>query len=189
MDPAETQEATETLEQLKKRLARDVADMVKVLTADAPVFLKRPVRTVFERSDAADALDDAAVSALKAATDEASAHVEEELREALSLFDIWTWDETPVPTNPTGLDAHPRVAPVLAKVGEAVAKVLDAHGLSPQAEITYQLPTYFVAGHFMKSLVADYWRVLADFHSLSVRLEEESQSDQRETRRARWDSA
>ena len=188
MDPTQTREAAETLKQLEERLSRDVADMVKVLTADVPVFVKRTIRTAFERSDAADSLDDAAVKALKAATADASARLEAELQEKLTPIEVWTWGDTPVPVAPAGLDVHPRVGPVLATVGEGVAAILEEHGLS-HGPVSYQLPTYFVAGHFMKSLVADYWRVLADYHALSLRLQEEAQADQRETRRARWDSA
>jgi len=190
MDAAEAEEARQTLAQLEDRLRRNVNDMVKVLVADAPVFAKRAVRRVFERSAVSDGLDDAALKALKDGTDAMASAVAAQLGERLSPFEAWAWTGADVPASRDSLDAHPTVSEALAAVGQAIGALLDEHGYTEaeRGPIAYQLPAYFVAGQFMQSLVADYWRVLADHHELDKRLREEALSTERTSRRSRWDS-
>ena len=189
MDAAEAEEARQTLAQLEDRLRRNVGDMVKVLVADAPIFAKRAVRRVFERSAVSDGLDDAGLKALKDGTDAMASAVADRLNERLSPFEAWAWTGADVPTSDS-LDPHPTVSETLADVGNSVATLLGEHGYSEaeRGPIAYQLPAYFVAGQFMQSLVADYWRVLADHHALDKRLREEALSTERTSRRSRWDS-
>lgn len=189
MDAAEAEEARQTLAQLEDRLRRNVSDMVKVLVADAPVFARRAVRRVFERSPVSDGLDDAALKALKDGTDTMANTVADRLGERLSPFEAWAWTGGDVPLTRDSLDAHPAVSKCLAEIGQSIAALLDTHGYSEadRGLITYQLPAYFVAGQFMQSLVADYWRVLADHHELDKRLQEEALSTERTSRRSRWD--
>ncbi len=191
MDAVEAEEARQTLAQLEDRLRRNVSDMVKVLVADAPVFAKRAVRRVFERSAVSDGLDDAALKSLKAGTDAMADAVRDQLKERLSPFEAWTWAGGAVPTSRDSLDAHPTASEALAAVGQSVAVLLEEHGYNEaeRGTIAYQLPAYFVAGQFMQSLVADYWRVLADHYDLDCRLREEALSTERTSRRSRWDSA
>ncbi len=192
MDPADVQGDRLAAKQLEARLRREVGDMVKVLVADVPVFFRRTVKDVFERSPKADDLDDAALKALKVATQAESEKLAQAIEDQLGSFEVWGWREGPVPTDSDDLHAHPQVGAILGQVETALQTLVEAHGL-PKADLgkdgDYRLPSYFVAGHFMKSLVANYWRALADYHQLSARLQEEAQADQRERRRTRWDDA
>lgn len=179
------------LAQFEDRLRRDVADMVKVLTADVPVFVERTVRKIFEQSAQADAMSDSDLAKLKKATGEASAKLGAEVERELEPFEVWLWEGSSVPTSPDGLNDHPRVGAVLDRVGATLRSLLEDHGIpaADPKDANYRLPAYFVAGHFMKSLVANYWRSLADFHDLGTRLEEESRADERQRRSERWDNA
>jgi hypothetical protein len=186
-------EARETLKKLETRLKRDARDMVKVLREDVPVYFVRTIRKVFERSAHADRLDGAGVKRLKQDTLATSEKLAEEIAEQLAPPEAWSWDlDKALPQDPQDLDEHPRVSEVLGRVGDTLVEVLERHSIPAEElgeDASYRLPTYFVAGHFMKSLVANYWRSLSDYVELSKRLRESDQADQREARRERWDSA
>lgn len=194
MEPVNLDDARETLEQIEVRLQRDVGDMVRVLEADVPAFVLRAVRRAFEQAPEADDLSDDAVKTLKAETGELGKRLAAEVGEALRPFDAWRWDEGwPFPEPlPEDLAAHPRVEEVLRRVGAGVAELAQKHGLPAVAlgdDPGYRLPAYFVAGHFMKSLVGSYWRALADYEALRRSIAEADHADEREARAARWDRA
>lgn len=187
-----SEEARQTLEHLEERLRRDVADMLTVLEADIPKHIIRTARAVFERWSGADALDDAAIKKLKQDTQATSKALTDEVLTGLRDFETWTWDSSWAhPVEPEDLEPHPRVSEALARVEPGLLGLLERHGV-PAAELgdrgKYRVPAYFVAGHFMKSLVANYWRALLDHHQLSEKLQEADQAEERQTRRDRWDS-
>jgi hypothetical protein len=188
----DAQEARHTLARLEERLQREVEDIRKVLGADVPTHIVRAIRGTFERSAAADALDDAAITALKKATQDCSQRVSAEVLTALEDFAAWTWPTNkPLPTEASTLRDHPTVASVLDRIGDAVREVLAEHGVPVAAgdtRTTYTMPAYFVAGHFMKSLVGNYWRALGDFEALRIDVSEADQAGQRDKRRSRWES-
>lgn len=194
MDPvvSPNDEARETLRQLEQRLRREVTDMVTVLAADVPVFFTRAVRGAFERSPRADELGEEAVRRLKAETESASRALAARVQEQLEPFETWLWDRPSPPPASEDLDAHPRVSAVLTSVGEELRRLVEAHGLTA-ADLgdaaTYRLPSYFVKGHFMKSLVANFWRALADYQQLRGRVDEAAHVEERQRRRDRWESA
>lgn len=193
VDPREVAAANETLRQLEERLRRDVRDMVEVLRADVPTFVSRTIKAVFEESPAADALDDVAVARLKADTAATAKSLGQDTADRLARFELWTWEKSdPPPRDARGLDANPEVAAVLHGVGEAIVDLLERHGLPRTAagdRAAYRLPTYFVAGHFMKSLVESYWQTLAMHHELRSRVQSGAKDASRRSRRARWDGA
>jgi hypothetical protein len=193
--PGSPAEDRESLAKLEERLRRDVRDMVEVLRADVPVFFKRAVKAVFEETEAGDALDDAAVRKLKADTDRRAEEVGRELTRRLEPFEAWRWTaaagEGP-PRDAKALDPHPTVGAALRQVGDALTQLLEAHGIPPSAlgdRATYRLPTYFVAGHYMKSLVEGFWQTLALHHELSSRVASGAKEQQRKARRTRWEQA
>jgi hypothetical protein len=186
-------EARESLAKLEERLRRDARDMVEVLRADVPVWFRRTVKAVFEETDAADALDDATLKKLKAETDRRADEAARELTRTLEPFSAWRWTGAePPPRDAKTLDPHPTVSGALGRVGDAMRELLEAHRI-PRAAVgeraTYRLPSYFVAGHYMKSLVESFWQTLALHDELARRLAAGEQEDQRRARRARWDKA
>jgi hypothetical protein len=193
LDPCDLEDAEETLRQLEERLRRDARDMATVLRTDVPTFVSRTVKTVFEECEQADSLDPTAVRRLKDDTAKTSQVLGAEVGDRLARFELWTWDRSdPPPRDARGLDANPEVASVLRRVGEAVLELLERHGI-PRSAVgehgAYRLPTYFVAGHFMKSLVENYWQTLAMHHELRARIQSGAKDTQRKERRARWDGA
>ena len=150
---------------------------------------------MFERSTEADALSDEQVKALKAATTEARDRITSQVIEALTPFEVWVWDDAwpAVPASCEDFSAHPRVSEILAKVGSELGELLGEHGLPSQRPngepYAYRLPSYFVAGHFMKSLVGTFWRAIGEHHRLNQRLGEVDQAEQRQSRLQRWEDA
>ncbi|HBP20449.1 MAG TPA: hypothetical protein DEA08_21990 [Planctomycetes bacterium] len=185
--------ARQTLAQLEDRLQRDVSDMRQVLVTDVPTHVVRVVRSTFERSSRADEMGAPAISALKQATQELAENLAGEVGAALEDFEAWTWpSDEAFPADPSGLRDHPRVAEVLDRVEVSIVALLEQHEV-PIKDLAgrgaYQIPSYFVAGHFMKSLVANYWRALRDYEELRNKVVEAEHSDVRSARRKRWDSA
>jgi hypothetical protein len=191
-EPEGARDARETLAKLEERLQRDVRDMLEVLRADVPAFFKRTVKASFEEADAADALDDAKVRRLKKETDERADAAARELAARLEPLDAWLrWDKSePPPRDGKTLDPHPVVGPALAKVSDALLALLEGFGLPRNREkATYRLPSYFVAGHYMKSLVESFWQSLSLHHELREKAHSDEKQATRAKRRARWDQA
>lgn len=185
--------ARQTLAQLEDRLRRDVSDMRQVLVSDVPTHVVRVVRATFERSARADEMGAPAISALKQSTEVLAENLASEVGAALEDFGAWTWpsDET-FPLDPSGLRDHPRVAEVLDRVEVAIVALLEQHEV-PTKDLAgrgrYRVPSYFVAGHFMKSLVANYWRALSDYEELRAKVDDAEHSGLRDARRKKWDQA
>lgn len=178
-----------TLAELDKRLRRDVDDMLAVLAEDVPAFVRRTARRVFGESPRADAMSDAEVKRLKLDAEATAAKTCSELSAAVGRFEAWRWPgpEAP-PAAGQDLDAHPALGPALLLVQEHLLGLLGRHGIEAAPETCrYRLPTYFVAGRFMKSLVEGYWRTLALHHEVQERLRQHERLSERERREARWD--
>lgn len=186
-------EAHQALDQLIQRITRNVGDITTVLAADLPKHVQRSVRGAFEASPSADAMSDAQVAALKQDTQTTSQSLGAAVVAGLTDVETWLWPiDQPLPEAPEGFEEHPRLAEVLAQVPTALASLLGRHGLTSdglEGGGAYRAPAYFVAGHFMKSLLADYWRALLDHTELRRGLEESGQAETRQARRERWDQA
>jgi len=194
VEPESLDDARQTLAQIEARLRRDVADMVRVLEADIPAFVVRTVRRAFEQAPEADDLSDGALRALKEETAALGRDLAKEVGQALGAFEVWQWDSgwRMPPAPPEDLAAHPRVTETLGRIGGALSELIGRHGLpagSLGEDPGYRLPAYFVAGHFMKSLVNSYWRALADHEELRGSIADADQADERKARAARWETA
>jgi len=184
--------AIERRKSVEQKLEYDVREMVEVLRVDVPKFFEREVKRRFAAWPEAERLTDEAVKKLKQDTASAGEHVAAELATELTPLAAWAWDpQRPFPEDPKGLEANPRVATVLRSIGDELAALLERHGLPEHetAKDSYKLPSYFVAGRFMKSLVESYWRGLLEYVELSRLIEEVGSRERRERQQARWDGA
>lgn len=185
--------AVERRTTVEEKARHDVREMIEVLRADVPAFFQREARKRFvAHADWAERLDDAKLAKLKKDVHAAAEQTAADVARALEPWDLWAWDpRAPLPDSPRALDVHPRVAPVLARIGAGLADVLARHGVpeSETARDSYKLPTYFVAGRFMKSLVESYWRNVQELVELGKLIDESSNRDRRERSAARWDKA
>ena len=185
--------AVERRTTVEEKIRHDVREMLEVFRADVPAFFQREARKRFvAHTDWAERLDDAKLAQLKRDVAAAAERAASEVVRALEPWELWAWDpRTPFPDSPRTLDPNPRVAAVLARIGASLAEVLERHGVpeSESAKDAYKLPSYFVAGRFMKSLVESYWRNLQELVDLSKLIDESSHRDRRERSATRWDKA
>lgn len=191
-EPGPDQAAAEqALAEVETRLSREVAALRKILSADLPVHLRRSARTVFERSERE--LEDAALGALKRASEELAVRLPGEVLAPFAELEAWAWPAgEPFPEQPTGLRDHPRLAGALDAIRVGLERLLSEHGY-PAAEVrpyvTYSEPAYFVGGLYLKSVVANYWRALSDYDALSREVQELTSAELRAARRQRWEEA
>lgn len=189
----EVARAVERRTAVEEKLRHDVREMLEVLRADVPGFFVRETKRRFVAApELADRLDEAKIAHLKKDVQAAGERIAAEVTRALEAWDLWAWDaRASFPEGPRSLDANPRVAAVLARIGPALVEALARHGF-PDAESArdaYKLPSYFVAGRFMKSLVESYWRNLQEHVELTKLIEEARTRDQRERASRKWDGA
>lgn len=183
--------AEQALAEVETRLSREVTALRKILVADLPVHVRRSARVVFERS--ARELDDAALSALKAGTEELAGSLPAEVLGPLEGLEAWAWPAgEPFPESPTTLRDHPRVAGALDALRVGLERFLGDHGFPVEEirpHVTYSEPAYFVGGLYLKSVVANYWRALSDYDSQSREVRELASAELRAERRRRWEAS
>jgi len=183
--------AEQALAEVEARLSREVSALRKILSADLPVHVRRSARTVFERS--ARELDDAALSALKAATELLAQTLPAEVLAPFAELAAWAWPEgEPFPESPSALRDHPRLASALEAIQVGLERLLGEHGFpveETRPHVAYAEPAYFVGGLYLKSVVANYWRALSDYDALSREVRELASAATRAERRQRWEDA
>jgi hypothetical protein len=178
---------------VEEKLRHDVREMLEVLRADVPSFFVREAKRRFVASpELAERFTDAQVAKIKKDVQAAGDQAALELTRALEPASAWAWDaRAPLPERHDTLDAHPRVSAALARIGGALAEVLAKSGF-PDAESardSYKLPSYFVAGRFMKSLVESYWRNLQEQVELARLIDESQNRERRERSSLKWDKS
>lgn len=197
-DPAnltreEQRRAIERRSEVEEKLRRDVREMVEVLKIDVPAFFVRSAEKRFVSSpDVSEKWSDDQLRRFKKDVNDAGERVARELGKALEPWDAWAWDPRQTfPEDPKGLEPNARVWAHVKKVSDDLAALLEKNGYpdSPAARETYKLPSYFVGGRFMKSLVESYWRGLQEHFELTRIIDEAGSKERREKLKARWDKA
>jgi hypothetical protein len=178
---------------VEDKVRHDVREMLEVLRADIPNFFDLQTKKRFvTHLEFADKLDDAKVKKLRQDIHASAERTASEVVAALEPWDLWAWDaRAPFPESPKSLDPNAQVSRVLARIGAGLAKTLADHGVpdADSARDAYKLPSYFVAGRFMKSLVESYWRNLQELVELNRLIDETAHRDRRERNASRWDKA
>jgi hypothetical protein len=178
---------------IEEKLRHDVREMLEVLKVDVPSFFGREAKRRFLGSpEFAEKLAADKIAALKRRVQETGDVTAADVVRALEDPATWAWDpNAPFPESPRSLDAHPRVAAVLSRIGLGLSQVLAQLGFpdAESAKDAYKLPSYFVAGRFMKSLVESYWRNLQEHVELTKLIDESSGRERREKLTKKWDDA
>jgi hypothetical protein len=178
---------------VEERLKRDVTSMLGVLKVDIPGFFVREAKRRFlAAGDFSEKLSADQVGKLKRQVQEAGELTAADVVRALEDPKLWAWDaSTTLPENAKSLDPHPRVAPVLSRVGYGLAQVLEQLGFpdAESAKDSYKLPSYFVAGYLMKNLVESYWRDLQEHVELTRLIDESSGRERKDQLTKKWDDA
>lgn len=188
----EHERAIERRTVVEEKLRHDVRQMIEVLKVDIPAFMTREAKRRFTSSDIGERWDDAKLRAFKSDVAAAGERSAAQVASDLTPWDAWAWDpRRPFPEDPRGLEPNARVWSSVRKVGDELAGLLEKYGFpdAPAARESYKLPSYFVAGRFMKSLVESYWRGLQECVELSRLIEEAGSRERRDRLGGRWDKA
>ena len=161
----------------------------RLLAADVRAYLPQQVRDRFADSPAlADALDDAALAALKqdtlAAADALAAEVEKRLGP-----DVWLAARPPqADAGPSpALTSHPPVAEVVAFIERGVNDHLAHLGLIGEGHQVYRLPMRFIDGDNLATLTLNFWKVVSRRHAEQVKTGDVAAAQAHAERKRRWD--
>jgi hypothetical protein len=193
MGKDEQAKAVERRSVVEEKLRHDVREMLEVLKADIPVFFAREAKKRFVAApELAERLSKEQLAKVKKDLQAAAEKTAAEVVRALEDPRTWAWDAgKPLPEDPKSLDPHPRVSAVIARAGAGLAATLAQLGF-PDAESAkegYKLPSYFIAGRFMKQLVESYWRNLSEVVELGRLIDESSTRERRERLSKKWDES
>ncbi len=182
----------ERLRVVEEKIRRDAREIVEVLRADIPQFVRRQVRERFiAAGDFADSFDEARLKALKADVEETAARAEREIVPLLEEWGLWLDGARAVPpaAGRRDLAGNPEIHAGLQRAGAYVKEVLERHGFGDLAagDFPYKLPTWFIGGRLLVSLVESYWRNLEEYLAIREALRALREREQRAKRAERWD--
>ncbi|MGH7296107.1 MAG: hypothetical protein ACRELB_14285, partial [Polyangiaceae bacterium] len=179
-----------------EKIRRDAREIVDVLRVDLPAFIKRYVKDRFLAAGAfADAIGDTQVKALKADVDETALKASAEIVPTLEDWPLWLAVPKPFPAagERRDLSGHPDIQARIQKVGDHLRALLERHRFpevrGEELNEAYRLPTWFIGGRLIVSLVESYWRNLEEFASVQSALTALNERDRRAKRSERWDGA
>jgi hypothetical protein len=178
---------------VEEKIRKDAQEMVEVLRLDFPKFFDRSVR---ERYVAADlALSGDALRAVKASVVAAGQKAVETILPQLEVWDLWLDDDITIPPvdERKTLAGNVRVHALIQECGEILKELLVEHGF-PLAEgesfdDTYRLPTWFIGGRLLVSLVESHWRSLEELRACRSELKTLSETGRQAQRAEEWDAA
>jgi hypothetical protein len=185
--------AVERRSVVEEKLKDDVRKMLTVLRADVPGFFAREAKRRFIGApDFSDRLSKEQVARLKREVLAAGELTAADVVRALEDPAVWSWEAgAPLPEDPKTLEPNSKVSAVLSRIGLGLAQILGQLGFpdAEKAKESYKLPSYFIAGHFMKQLVESYWRNLQEQVELTKLIDEHQNRDRKDKLTKKWDEA
>lgn len=175
------------LEYWDHRIAEAGARIAALLATDAQQYFLETVRERFVANDeTADALDDAELTALKAASSEAAAAAGAAVQAALTAP---TWQQASVPEPGADLLALPAVAAAFHSYEAHLNDFLAAHGLAEPEPAQWRLPKRFIEGDNLVTLTRHLFKALAERQALRTRSAAQHAVSTAQARRQRWEDA
>jgi hypothetical protein len=189
--PVTAEELQERLRVTEEKIRRDANEIVDVLRLDFPKFVDRVVRERFIAAPSADKLGDEDIKAIKDDIRRAGENASAEIIPALQDPALWLNIATvPAASDRHDLRGNDTIESRIQKVGAFVREVLRRHklGAGDAEEVAYKLPTWFIGGRHMKSLVKSYWDHVEEYQAIKGELRARNDGEQRGKRLARWDA-
>lgn len=194
-ESAAPQDLEDRLRVIEEKIRRDAREIVEVLKVDLPAFVKRFVRDRFlAAGDFADRADAAQLKALKADVEETAQRAGREIVPGLEDWSLWLEGPKAAPSAAERRDlaANPEIQARVQKVGEYLQALLVRHRFPTVKDEdfrdAYNLPSWFISGRLVLSLVESYWRNLEEYLALRTAVAAMRERDQRAKRAERWDS-
>jgi hypothetical protein len=190
------QDLEERLRIVEEKIRRDAREMVEVFKIDIPQFVRRQVRDRFiAAGEFADSFDAAKLRALKADVEATAARAGSEIVPLLEEWSLWIEGAKacPPPSERRDLAGNPEIHARLQRAGSYVREVLERHGFegvgATEFASLYRLPTWFIGGRLLVSLVESYWRSMEELLAIREALRAVKDRDERAKRAERWDAA
>jgi hypothetical protein len=193
----ETGESQKDLEDrsrvVEEKIRKDARGIVEVLRLDFPKFFERSVRDRYIAGDLA--FSGAALQAAKASVIAAGQKAVETILPQLEVWDLWLDDSVRVlpPGERKTLAGNAQVHALIQTCGGLRKELLVEHGF-PIAEgesfdEMYKLPTWFIGGRLLISLVESHWRSLEELRACRSELKGLSEKGRQAQRAQEWDAA
>lgn len=183
-----TEELTGQIELSRQRFQQVIDQIRTVVVADVSAFTAKAAKQAFlSQSVAADALDDAQLSALKTRSVEVGESASKRLEAALADDSAWlqgpntTADERSL-EDAAGVWSH------VDAVNADVRELLTGFGFDAE-DAGYVPPRYFVGGLYLPTLVEHYWRLRGEIATLEGQKESLAAESLRQRLEARWNDA
>lgn len=159
-----------------------------LLATDVGAYATGEVKRRFVETPAvADALDDDGVAALKAATADFAARAAADLSGVLGDEGLWLGADPAAADAP--VTAIPTVQQALDRVAQELGELLERHGLSPDAPLSYRLPMRFIDGENLSTLTRTLWKALGRYRAARQEKVAARAASSRASRARRWDDA
>ncbi len=185
-------DARSDLDPLDARLVELGVRIGRLLAADVRSFVPQTVRDRFLEVPAlADALDDAALAALKRATLADTETLAARIEHQLTSPAAWL-AATPHRRESAGvppLTEHPPVAAAVADIADTVNGMLREHGLGVEPPFAYRLPMRFIDGDNLATLTLNFWKAVTRRDEQRRRADASAAVAAAGERRRRWDEA
>jgi len=192
---ATPQDLEERLRIVEEKIRRDAREMVEVFKVDIPQFVRRQVRERFIASgEFADSFDAERLRALKADVEATAQRAGAEIVPLLEEWSVWIDGAKAAPpaSERKELTGNPDIQARLQRAGAYVKDVLERHGFrgvsAEEIAAAYRLPTWFIGGRLLVSLVESYWRNVEEYLAIRDALRALRERDQKAKRAERWDS-
>jgi len=191
--PADERALQDRLSVVEEKIRRNADEIVSVIAADFPEFLSREIRAAFVQNPAfADTKSDDEIRTIKRNLATVSARVQEELVPKLKERDIWFPEPGRELRSPSAdLKDNPQAHDRIQGVGTYLKEILVKAGFPGAAEAkppAYKLPTWFIGGRLLVTLVEAYWQSIEEYASLKAGLERLEVHSTKTRLERRWDS-
>ena len=190
----ELEKIRERLAVLDEKIKKDAREIIEVLRVDFPSYIEREIKRRFVNSPGfSEGLSDETIKQIKQGIAAQGEKVVQEVIPALEDWEIWfPMEEEDLKSETNDLKDNPRVWGHIQKVGAYVYEIFQKHGFPGVEESDYRdaysLPTWFIAGRLIKSLVEAYWRNMHEYRSLNSVLTKLGEKEKKEHLAERWDA-
>lgn len=189
------EDLAERIRVIEDKVQRDAREIVEVLKLDFPAFVERQAKERYTHAPHGFTLSKDELRAAKAAVAEAGRKAAAEIIPDLESPALWLDDRVRVP--PVGerreLRAHAGAHTIIQRIGGYLREALAASGFPNLDEVDfadlYRLPTWFISGRLLVSLVESYWRNLEEWQALKQTLGAMRDQTGRAQRADDWDEA
>jgi hypothetical protein len=185
---------TDRAEQLRAQIVTSGAAILDVVVKDLDKYLQREAKRRFlEHVEFASAMDTARLQAFRGALRKLSGDLEGVLRADLTASDIWLAEE--LPEDRKSMRGNPPVWAVLQKIACQLAGLFAAYdfppdvpGVSPDYQLEYDTPRYFIEHLYCPGLIEAYWKQNEELAVVRTTETSRARALSQEELEARWNA-